>query len=84
MAILYVGILMLFSITLDIQVMFDKIMGLPFYINNINILMIIADVPCSCDGTLRKSVDIWKNWQVNGGIHMHKLQLAIIKNALRV
>jgi len=38
---------------------------------------VLADVPCSGDGTLRKNPAIWKNWSILGAISLHPLQLAI-------
>ena len=32
---------------------------------------ILADVPCSGDGTLRKNVAIWRNWTVADGLGLH-------------
>lgn len=32
---------------------------------------ILADVPCSGDGTLRKNVGIWKDWNVGQGAGLH-------------
>lgn len=45
---------------------------------------VLADVPCSCDGTTRKAPDIWNKWKTTGGLHMHKLQLSIVKRALQL
>jgi len=33
---------------------------------------ILADVPCSGDGTLRKNFDIWLKWTVGLGLGLHK------------
>jgi 16S rRNA C967 or C1407 C5-methylase (RsmB/RsmF family) len=38
---------------------------------------ILADVPCSGDGTLRKAPDIWRRWTVANGNGLHLLQLRI-------
>lgn len=32
---------------------------------------ILADVPCSGDGTLRKNMGIWKDWTPGNGIGLH-------------
>ena len=32
---------------------------------------ILADVPCSGDGTLRKNVGIWRDWTVGNGTGLH-------------
>lgn len=47
---------------------------------------ILADVPCSGDGTIRKNIAIWKDWNMNNGLGLHALQLRILLrglNALR-
>ncbi|CAB9527590.1 Multisite-specific tRNA:(cytosine-C(5))-methyltransferase trm4a [Seminavis robusta] len=38
---------------------------------------ILADVPCSGDGTSRKNIGIWKNWNQLGALALHSLQLDI-------
>eukprot|EP00767_Chilomastix_cuspidata_P000524 gnl/Chilomastix_cuspidata/1134.p1 GENE.gnl/Chilomastix_cuspidata/1134~~gnl/Chilomastix_cuspidata/1134.p1 ORF type:complete len:729 (-),score=348.69 gnl/Chilomastix_cuspidata/1134:73-2259(-) len=38
---------------------------------------ILADVPCSGDGTIRKSPDIWRRWKPTGPLSLHPLQLRI-------
>lgn len=43
---------------------------------------ILGDVPCSGDGTLRKNVNIWKDWNINNGIGLHALQLRILLKGL--
>ena len=40
---------------------------------------ILADVPCSGDGTVRKSPDIWQKWSNHDGLFLHPLQLQIAK-----
>lgn len=32
---------------------------------------ILADVPCSGDGTLRKNIMIWKDWKTGNGMGLH-------------
>ncbi|KNH08354.1 hypothetical protein XU18_1119 [Perkinsela sp. CCAP 1560/4] len=44
---------------------------------------IICDVPCTGDGTLRKSMDLWKRWKSSEAFHMHRQQVGILKHALR-
>lgn len=39
---------------------------------------ILADVPCSGDGTIRKAADILKKWTPKNGINLHKLQILIL------
>jgi 16S rRNA C967 or C1407 C5-methylase (RsmB/RsmF family) len=38
---------------------------------------VLADVPCSGDGTARKNPGIWKHWNSLNGYALHPLQLAI-------
>jgi len=38
---------------------------------------ILADVPCSGDGTTRKNIHVWKTWSQMGALALHKLQLDI-------
>ncbi|CAM9854109.1 unnamed protein product, partial [Choristocarpus tenellus] len=38
---------------------------------------ILADVPCSGDGTMRKQPSIWRMWKAAGAIGLHPLQLLI-------
>ena len=45
---------------------------------------ILCDVPCSGDGTLRKSPDLWKKWTPASGVELHSLQLAIATHAARL
>ncbi len=43
---------------------------------------ILADVPCSGDGTIRKNVPIWKEWTPNNAVGLHALQLKILIRGL--
>ena len=45
---------------------------------------VLADVPCSGDGTLRKSPDLWKKWSPASGVDLHTLQLEIATHAARL
>ncbi|GIQ82128.1 RNA (C5-cytosine) methyltransferase, partial [Kipferlia bialata] len=38
---------------------------------------ILADVPCSGDGTLRKAPDMWTRWKANNGHQLHNVQLKV-------
>jgi 16S rRNA C967 or C1407 C5-methylase (RsmB/RsmF family) len=38
---------------------------------------ILADVPCSGDGTSRKNIGIWKTWAQTGALGLHKMQCDI-------
>ncbi len=43
---------------------------------------ILADVPCSGDGTLRKNIDVWKTWSPRAGLGLHPIQVRIFERAL--
>lgn len=45
---------------------------------------ILADVPCTGDGTFRKNVDIWNSWTVANGNMLHGLQLRILLRAMQL
>ncbi|KFD69693.1 hypothetical protein M514_10635 [Trichuris suis] len=44
---------------------------------NMNFDRILCDVPCSGDGTLRKNINLWKEWNAVQAYGLHKLQLKI-------
>ena len=45
---------------------------------------ILCDVPCSGDGTLRKNVAIWKNWQPMDGNGLHRCVLSFVTGDRRL
>ncbi len=45
---------------------------------------ILADVPCSGDGTMRKSPDIWGRWTPKIGRGHHELQKRILRRGLEL
>lgn len=45
---------------------------------------ILADVPCSGDGTLRKNANLWKDWQPGGALGLHLVQIRILVRALQL
>mmetsp|Transcript_7603 Transcript_7603/g.14383 ORF Transcript_7603/g.14383 Transcript_7603/m.14383 type:complete len:565 (+) Transcript_7603:70-1764(+) len=45
---------------------------------------IIADVPCSGDGTIRKDSHILPNWVPSIGNSLHELQLSILKRSIQL
>lgn len=38
---------------------------------------ILADVPCSGDGTTRKNINLWKSWSQLGALSLHAMQYQI-------
>ena len=48
-----------------------------FFPQTLSFDRILADVPCSGDGTSRKNIGIWKNWNQLGALALHSLQLDI-------
>lgn len=48
-----------------------------FFPQTLSFDKILADVPCSGDGTSRKNIGIWKNWSQLGALALHSLQLDI-------
>lgn len=45
---------------------------------------ILADVPCSGDGTMRKNANLWKDWQPGGALGLHVTQVRILVRALQL
>ena len=45
---------------------------------------VLADVPCSGDGTLRKNRNMWKKWSAKDGLSLHYLQLRILKRGIEL
>lgn len=45
---------------------------------------ILADVPCSGDGTMRKNPDIWCKWSAANGNNLHGIQYRIAKRGLEM
>ena len=45
---------------------------------------ILADVPCSGDGTVRKNQSIWKDWTPNNSLGLHSVQCRILVRALQM
>ena len=45
---------------------------------------ILADVPCTGDGTGRKNPNVWKDWAPVNGLGLHNLQLRILLRALQM
>lgn len=45
---------------------------------------ILADVPCSGDGTLRKSALMWRSWTPNSALGLHPLQIRLLDRAVHL
>ena len=45
---------------------------------------ILADVPCSGDGTCRKNVNIWKDWNPGNALGLFSTQVRILTRALQM
>ena len=45
---------------------------------------ILADVPCSGDGTCRKNVNVWKDWNPGNGLGLFSTQVRILVRALQM
>ncbi|KAF4126642.1 multisite-specific tRNA:(cytosine-C5)-methyltransferase [Geosmithia morbida] len=45
---------------------------------------ILADVPCSGDGTLRKNANLWKDWVPGSALGLHLTQIRILVRALQL
>lgn len=40
---------------------------------------ILADVPCSGDGTMRKNPDIWMKWNQGHALNLHGIQYRVAR-----
>jgi hypothetical protein len=45
---------------------------------------VLADVPCSGDGTMRKNCDVWKKWTPAMGMGLHRTQIQILSRAVEL
>jgi multisite-specific tRNA:(cytosine-C5)-methyltransferase len=45
---------------------------------------ILADVPCSGDGTARKNIGVWKDWSPSSALGLHTTQARILVRALQM
>ena len=45
---------------------------------------ILCDVPCSGDGTMRKNVNVWKDFTIGNALGLHPLQVNILNRGLQL
>ncbi|XP_053991887.1 RNA cytosine-C(5)-methyltransferase NSUN2-like isoform X2 [Hylaeus volcanicus] len=45
---------------------------------------VLCDVPCSGDGTLRKSPMMWRQFDTHRGLSLHRMQICILRRALEL
>lgn len=45
---------------------------------------VLCDVPCSGDGTMRKNVLVWQNWNAMQGNGLHTIQSRILERAIQL
>lgn len=45
---------------------------------------VLCDVPCSGDGTMRKNINVWKDFTVGDGLGLHPLQVNILTRGLQL
>lgn len=45
---------------------------------------ILCDVPCSGDGTMRKNINVWKDFTIGDGMGLHPLQVKILIRGLQL
>ncbi|KAL8731487.1 MAG: hypothetical protein Q9181_004285 [Wetmoreana brouardii] len=45
---------------------------------------VLADVPCTGDGTSRKNVNVWKDWHPGNALGLHPTQVRILVRALQM
>ncbi|OUM55761.1 hypothetical protein BVG19_g5353 [[Candida] boidinii] len=45
---------------------------------------ILCDVPCTGDATMRKNINVWKDWRIGNAIGLHPLQINILTRGLQL
>lgn len=45
---------------------------------------VLCDVPCAGDGTMRKNINVWKDWSVGAGLGLHPTQVNILNRGLHM
>ncbi|KAK9462365.1 S-adenosyl-L-methionine-dependent methyltransferase [Lipomyces oligophaga] len=45
---------------------------------------VLCDVPCSGDGTMRKNINVWRDWNIGNGLGLHQTQINILTRGLHL
>ncbi|KAK9451037.1 S-adenosyl-L-methionine-dependent methyltransferase [Limtongia smithiae] len=45
---------------------------------------VLCDVPCSGDGTMRKNINVWRDWTPFNGLGLHQIQINILQRGLNL
>ncbi|KAA8897043.1 hypothetical protein TRICI_006805 [Trichomonascus ciferrii] len=45
---------------------------------------VLCDVPCSGDGTMRKNVNVWKDWTIGNALGLHATQVNIMQRGVQL
>jgi multisite-specific tRNA:(cytosine-C5)-methyltransferase len=45
---------------------------------------VLCDVPCSGDATMRKNINVWKDWVVGNGLGLHPTQVNILARGVQL
>ncbi|KAK9249109.1 S-adenosyl-L-methionine-dependent methyltransferase [Lipomyces tetrasporus] len=45
---------------------------------------VLCDVPCSGDGTMRKNINVWRDWAIHNGLSLHQTQINILNRGLHL
>ncbi|KAK9458358.1 S-adenosyl-L-methionine-dependent methyltransferase [Dipodascopsis uninucleata] len=45
---------------------------------------VLCDVPCSGDGTMRKNINVWRDWNCQNGLGLHATQINIVNRGLHL
>ncbi|KAK9239318.1 S-adenosyl-L-methionine-dependent methyltransferase [Lipomyces kononenkoae] len=45
---------------------------------------VLCDVPCSGDGTMRKNINVWRDWSIHNALSLHQTQINILNRGLHL